>query len=298
MSKLASIRKIREIYEQGGNILKYLSSSDFALNDEESIAISYDFQAGTYTDFSSINVEYLNKYTDALIEVFDELDNFKSIVEVGVGEATLMNPLMSKIDPDDKLYKFGFDISWSRLRYARQNSERMSNSIKLFVANLFQIPLPDNSIDVVYTSHSLEPNGGKEKEALKELYRVAKKYVILLEPDYENASSEGKIRMDEHKYVKNIGKNAIELGYKLVASRPFPVSSNTLNPTGLTILEKQSQQSNPIQYLCPVTKAELKKYNDVYTSDKAGLMYPIINKIPCLCESHAILGIQYYKFNN
>ena len=62
----------------------------------------------------------------------------------------------------------------------------------------------DNAIDVVYTSHSIEPNGGREEEALLELYRIAKKYVVLLEPCYEKASSAARKRMEKHNYITNL----------------------------------------------------------------------------------------------
>jgi ubiquinone/menaquinone biosynthesis C-methylase UbiE len=38
----------------------------------------------------------------------------------------------------------------------------MNQQADLVVADLFHIPFADNSVDVVYTSHSLEPNGGRE----------------------------------------------------------------------------------------------------------------------------------------
>src|SRR5688500_6437781 len=96
----------------------------------------------------------------------------------------------------------GFDISWSRLKFAKEFLNDFNiNNVTLFTANLFEIPLQDDSIDVVYTSHSIEPNGGKEKEALKELYRVTRKYLVLLEPSFEFASDEARARMKQHGYV-------------------------------------------------------------------------------------------------
>ena len=75
---------------------------------------------------------------------------------------------------------------------------------RFFVGNMFHIPFADNSIDIVYTSHSMEPNGGREKEAMAELYRVAGKYLVLLEPSYELATDDGKQRMDRLGYVKGM----------------------------------------------------------------------------------------------
>jgi ubiquinone/menaquinone biosynthesis C-methylase UbiE len=297
MSKLALIEKIKEHYSRGENILEFLKMQGNGGNDSESIMISYDFQAGSYTKFASQNVKYLDEYTDAILSIFSGLTNFDSIMEVGVGEATLMNPLMSKLDPHNKIQKFGFDISWSRTRYALQNSQIAASAINLFVADLFEIPLPDNSIDIVYTSHSLEPNGGKEKQALKELHRVAKKYIVLLEPDFQNASVEAKERMTCHGYVRNLAVHAQKLNFEVIINRPFDIFINPLNPTGLTVIKKEflDHVRRP-GFVCPITKSPLSRANNVYFSETSGLIYPVIDQIPCLLSSSAILGTHFSGF--
>jgi ubiquinone/menaquinone biosynthesis C-methylase UbiE len=297
MSKLNTISKLKEAYNNGDNIIELLKQEN--LNDWESIMISYDFQAGSYTKLAKDNESYLNIYTQAIADVLGRLNSkFNSIMEIGVGEATVMNPLMNKIDPSDDLVKLGFDISWSRIRYAVENSKKNSNTINLFTANLFNIPLPDNSVDIIYTSHSLEPNGGKEKEALKEIYRVAKMYVILLEPDFKNGSDEAKARMTRHGYVRNLGNYAIELGYEVITDEPFKIFINELNPTGLTIIKKsENNLSNEINFICPITKSILSAHGNVFFSSECGLMYPVINGIPCLMENSATLGLHFGEFN-
>jgi len=151
---------------------------------------------------------------------------------------------------------------------------------------------------MIYTSHSLEPNGGREKEALRELYRVARKCVVLLEPDYQNANDEGKLRMEKHGYVRNLARHAVELGYKVIENRPFDEHINPLNPTGLTVIEKyESSPYNEPKYICPVTRAILTRSESVYFSQEGGLLYPVIDNIPCLQESVAVLALQYGKFH-
>jgi ubiquinone/menaquinone biosynthesis C-methylase UbiE len=266
MNKLALIGKIKELYGRGENVLEFLKNKSEGLNDAESIMISYDFQAGSYTRFAEQNAAYLDRYTDAIKRVFLELSEFSSVMEIGVGEATLMNPLMAKIDRQREVKKFRFDISWSRTRYALLNSERAGNAISLFMADLFAIPLPDNSIDIVYTSHSLEPNGGKEKDALQELYRVANKYVVLLEPDFRNAPERGKERMIRHGYVRDLAKHADELGYEVIVSRLFDVCINPLNPTGLTVIKKrESGKASCYSFVCPITRTSLTRWRAHHT---------------------------------
>jgi uncharacterized protein YbaR (Trm112 family) len=218
-------------------------------------------------------------------------------MEVGVGEATLMSPLMKKKDPSNLLKKFGFDISWSRVRYGYDHSRSFSQDIQLFTANLFDIPLPDNSVDVVYTSHSLEPNGGNEKNALKELYRVASGYIVLLEPDYEGGSPEARARMENHRYVRNLKQHAQELGYEVIEDRSFEVYINPLNPTRLTIIRKAAAPRSEPSFICPVSKTTLSKNRGNWFSEETGILYPEVDHIPCLLEQNAILASHYTQFN-
>jgi len=48
---------------------------------------------------------------------------------------------MAKLDPECIREVLGFDISWSRTRYALAKAEKAGQDARLFVANLFEIPL-------------------------------------------------------------------------------------------------------------------------------------------------------------
>lgn len=299
MNKLALIRKVSEIYQSGGNMIEFLKGGAESKNDIESIMISYDFQAGSYIELASKNLDYFEKYTSSLMKVVSEFGQIDSIMEVGVGEATMMTPFMIKLDKENKLKKIGFDISWSRVRYAKEYAKKFNQNIDFFVGNLFSIPLASNSVDVVYTSHSLEPNGGFEKQALSELFRVASKYIVLLEPDFENATDEGKQRMLKHGYVRDLARHALELGFNVIEDKSFDVFINALNPTRLTVISKSESSINKQDiFQCPVSKTHLKKINGSWFSEQSGILYPEIDEVPCLLEQNAILATKFLKFNS
>lgn len=304
MKKADKVKLALETYGRGENVLNALRQ-DKCGNDDEAVLLSYELQAGTYTQlYDGILQTFLNEYSEEVAAVLDALPNFKSLLEVGVGEANLINKVGEKIDPRNKIDKFGFDISWSRVRFALQNSKLAGNSINLFVANLFEIPLPDNSVDVVYSNHSLESNGGREKEMLLEMFRVARQRIVLLEPDYESASPEGKARMEQFGYVRDLKAHSIDLGFLVVDDRPFAQEARKLHPTGLvtptrlTVIEKLSNHANAATLVCPATRSNLTRYKDCFFSDKSHLIFPIINEIPILLSSTAIIGSQFGVFNH
>lgn len=293
MTKLNQTQKIKELYAEGKNLMEYLRSLDNSkANDIESILISYDFQAGSYVENANKKPEYIADYSGAIANTINKLGSFDTVMEVGVGEATILSNMVTKLSkmPSEIL---GFDISWSRIKYARQYSQSKNVNARLFTANLFEIPLPDNSVDIVYTSHSLEPNGGREEDALKELYRVASKYVVLLEPGYEFATEEGKARMDKHGYVKDLHGHAKKLGYNVLEHRLFDLYINPVNPTALTIIKKEDNTDIKPNLVCPVSHTELSLTRGVYFSNQSMLAFPIVDGIPCLLKENAILASHF-----
>ncbi len=298
---MKNLSKIKEIYNKGGNIIKYLKNlKNSSENDVMDILISYDFQAGSYIKIANNNPEYIQNYTGALSSYINNLGHFESIIEVGVGEATTLIPVIQKLHtkPADIL---GLDISLSRILFAKKYAiQNNVTDITFFVSDLFSIPLKDNSIDIVFTSHAIEPNGGKEKEALKELYRITKKYLILLEPIYEFATEKGKERMTEMGYIKNLYQTAINLGHKVILYKEFDFVINNLNPTGILIIEKKIDlsTSNTVDLVCPLSNTELIQHNNCYMYSSSSLLaYPIIKNIPILLSGNAIIATHLSEFN-
>ena len=297
MNSYKFLPEIIKHYNNKGNILEYFRNlKGVSENNIEDILISYDLQSGTYIELLSQDPSLRDKYCQYLADEINDLGSFNSIIEIGIGEGvTLGNLIPNLTNKPERI--LGFDISWSRLKYAKDYLKEIlnNNSENLFVADLFNIPLPDNSVEVVYTSHTIEPNGGRELEAIREIARIASKYIILLEPAYDFASKEAKDRMEKHGYVKRIMEVCDELELKVIKHELFKDSPNKLNPTGLTIIEKNIEIEIDSKYICPITKTKLEKTASGYFSSEAGLLYPVILNIPCLITKNAILASHLQK---
>ena len=298
MEKLKILDHIRDLYNSGENIISYLNGLDKKKeNSVEDIMISYDFQAGSYIKALQQNFEYSNNYTTSIAKVINNLGGCDSILEVGVGEATTITTLLPKLNKVPSSV-FGFDISFSRICYGMDFSKKKNIPINLFVGDLFNIPILDNSVDIVYSSHSLEPNGGKEEEILKELSRIAKKYIVLLEPSFEFADKEGRERMKRNGYVIDLHKSIKKSGMDILEYRKFDYCINPLNPTGLTIIkqpETEDKYSASDFFACPINKTPLIKVKNHLFSPESLLLYPVINEIPCLLESNAIVASKWQE---
>jgi ubiquinone/menaquinone biosynthesis C-methylase UbiE len=278
------------LYQEGENIIQYLKNIDGrSSNTIEDILISYDFQAGSYIQYAAENPDYINNYTNSIASVIKELLPKGVIVEVGVGEATTLGNVAKKLGTS--FTYGGFDISWSRIFYAKDYLSKLNVAASLFMSDLFKMPFADDSVDLIYSSHSLEPNGGREEEALKELYRVTSNYLVLLEPASEFATEEGKTRMKRNGYISKLKETIQDLNYNLITYRKFDFSSNILNPTGLYVIEKKkpTDSKNKIDLVCPITHSTLLERTDHFFSPKALLSYPKVMGIPCLLTNNAIL---------
>lgn len=294
--KTLTPRELEALYKRGTNITQLLrENKGLQYNPNEIIEVAYDLQAGSYIAMME-NAEmaaHKRDYGSEIAKTILSLCNPTSVLEAGVGEATTLANVVLHLQ--SSVDYFGFDLSWSRVAYAKQwlKNKNVAN-VTLCTGNLFHIPFANNSIDVVYTSHAIEPNGGNEEPILMELFRVARKYLVLLEPGYELANDEAKHRMNFHGYCKNIKGIAESLGYKVLAHNLFPFISNPLNPTAITIIEKQVDTVSPPYILvCPKFKTPLKEIGGMLFSPEALVVYPVIGGIPCLRIENGIFASKY-----
>jgi len=289
---IEKLAELQSLYAKGENIMAKLrqlgGKQDNGAND---ILVSYDLQAGRYIKSYSRMRQHYSDYGKAVAGVFNQFAPIDSMLEVGVGEATTLVSILKELSRSPSKI-LGFDISWSRLKFANCFLNEIGvTDVSLFTANLFETPIPDNSIDLVYTSHSIEPNGGKEEQALKELYRITKKYLVLIEPSYEFAGQKARERMKTHGYVTNLYVTAKALNYRILEHRLLGVSANPLNPTGLIVIEKLACDSGEPALVCPVNHSRLESIHDqVLYSRKSLLAYPIVMRIPCLLRENAIIA--------
>lgn len=264
-------------------------------NDENDILatlIAYDLQSGSYIAGVRNNPIFHLSWSKQIADIISPLIKpDSSIIEVGCGEATTLGGILTHLSCQPK-NTYGFDISWSRIYYGYRYLAEINHKARLFVGDLFSIPLMSNSIDIVYSSHSLEPNGGREIEAIAELLRISRRWVVLVEPIYELASAEAQKRMDSHGYVKGLQKAAELCGAKVIKYCLLEHTSNPLNPTGLLLLEKQHINSEQRRdcWSCPITGSPLIEEEDVFIAVDTGLVYPVLRGIPMLRAEHAIVA--------
>lgn len=300
ISTLILPQQLKSIYERGENISDFLNNQiKLDKNIEEAIELSYDLQAGAYSKGMD-NPDYRRfktVYSAEIAKMILALCTPSSVVEAGVGEATTLSGVMKSINKKDTAY-YGFDLSWSRLAFAQQHLQNMNlnTSCTLFTGSLFNIPLESDSIDVVYTSHSIEPNKGNERAILSELYRIVKKYLVILEPAYELASEAAKKRMDRFGYCRGILENCNSLKYNVLKHELFPFSANPLNPTGITIISKKNARKSSVNneiFRCPRYGTPLKRVGMVMYSNESMFAYPIIKEIPCLRPQNGIFASKF-----
>lgn len=293
------LRYAKSAFEKGQNITTLLKERlGVEQNSPEIIEVAYDLQAGSYIDSVKNKRSSWDAYT---AEIAGLLSRYcvtaESVLDVGTGEMTTLAGVARHCYNSSFEY-YACDISLSRLIkgksfIAEELPEELVHKITPFVADLFYLPFVNSSIDVVWTSHALEPNGGREKLALTELLRVAKRKLILFEPYYEKNSSEGKSRMDRLGYIKGLPGVIEECGAVCEEILPLGNISNPLNPTHAFIITppvecKEEEKKTP--WACPATRLPMEHAGDCYWSEYSMLAYPILQGVPIFRRESAILA--------
>ena len=271
-----NINFLKKLYLNKTNITQYLRKKT-NLPEQEIIKLSYDIQSGSYVK----NFNHF-KSKKVLSQVIKEINstNFKSLMDFGCGELTNFYTLIDNIKTKNKLFVAN-DLSFTRILIGKKflKKKKKKIQIKLFSNNSIRIPLPDNSIDIVTSCHALEPNRNNAHKILKELWRISKKKLILLEPNNQLGDKLIKKRFEENNYILDLEKKIkkITLKYKIINNK---YNINPLNPASIFILEKNSNQKNKFNFINPKDSSDiLKKKLNFYYSQKTGQLFPIVDDI-------------------
>jgi SAM-dependent methyltransferase len=299
--KYIDVLEAKSIYQKGENVTNYLRERfGSEVNTSEIIEIAYDLQAGSYVERVKLNFDKADSYATELSKILDDnLECGDSVLDVGTGEITTLTLVLNRLKAELSDI-VAFDISWSRLAIGmkfHQEYRKKKFPLRVFVADIKAIPLHGKCVDVVTSSHALEPNGGNLETLLVELFRVVKKKLVLFEPSYELNSEEGKVRMDKLGYIKNIEGTVSKLGGKVIDVVPIRHTSNPLNPTACYIIEPPAHFEKNLEgvtFCVPGTNFELKSDGQHLFSKNTGLVFPVLDDIPVLKNSSAILATSKY----
>lgn len=299
---MENIEKIKKLYDKGVNIMDHIDKGKYEnIERERAIEVSYDLQAGSYIKSYRSNPEKFENYYEEIGSIlYEYVREGQSILDCGTGEMTTLCGVISKIGKElDEIY--AFDISVSRIDVGRRffsKNIRSRGVVNYFVANMSSIPMPRSSIDVVWTSHAVEPNSNKAGEIIGEILRVARQKVLLFEPSYEKNTERGRKRMDRLGYVKGIPSKVEKRGGSIEDIFELDSTLNSLNPTHAYVIspEKSANGASNIEsgsFICPITGKPIYDMGGYFFSDNSLVAYPSIDGIPLLRDRHGILATNF-----
>lgn len=292
--EIPPFQELQELYARKTNIMGLLRErTGSRQNSVEAILIAYDLQAGSYVQALQDPTHHaaFEAYTGEIAGVLRTLGG-GPLLEAGVGEATTLCAVAAQLP---ECQAAGFDISWSRVAYGRRHAETLSVHAHLFTGDLFHIPVSDSAAGIVYTAHSIEPNHGREREALAELARVSRRWIALFEPSYELGNAETRARIEAHGYCRGLPEAAAALGLRVVRHELLQSPINPKNQTALLLLEKPDHTAPvaPSFFACPSCRTPLQSS----FCSACSLIYPVIGGIPCLLPGNGVLGSKYLEFS-
>ena len=246
-----------------------------------------EIQQNTYSDYSKHGM--LER-----IRCIEEAGSFDNMLEVGAGELTTMCSLVQAMTiKQPELY--AIDLSLNRLRHGRSYAEYLKTDIKIAKASAFSLPFPDNSFDLVYTSHCLEfmPKH-MFRQAVNEICRVSRGHVFLFEPTYEYSSFLQKMKMRTYSYMRGLipyleNKDDITIKRSSVMKNNY----NIFNQTSCHyLIVTPNEGRNNIEYSCPKCQSALEFNNNSYYCFACHSGFPIFDNIPVLDTDYALMITQ------
>lgn len=161
----------------------------------------------------------------------------KSVLEVGCG-TTVNLVLLSEKHPDVRFH--GIDYVPERIQEGRKYFGDRLDAIELAQGDVSKLAFEDEAIDLVYSIHCLEQCERIIKDALDNMLRVARKAVVMIEPDAINSTLAQKQFLKQHDYLRSIDKHLRNRdGWDFTHTR-LETYFNPLNRSGLYSMDRKA----------------------------------------------------------
>ncbi len=284
---------------------------------EEKVLEKYDKKAGAYVSeynkLQSENKKILAVYDHVIQfvpgkELLEKRNQFiiddimrplglndLSLLDVGAGELTTLTQIAKGLTEAKSVS--ALELSWSRIAVGRRFAQSQGlEPVQLVVGTATHLPFADNSFDIVFTSHCIEQANLDKWQILFELHRVARLYVVMLEPSWELGDKYQKRRIDAKGYLRGLDVVIYKMGYNLIRHELLPYSNSPDNRTAVYVIKKDSStnKTNDLQVLaCPCCKTATIKHGDFEFCMPCGRVYPIISGIPCMHPTNGVLASKY-----
>ena len=116
----------------------------------------------------------MSGFFSAIYNMLNKIE-FSSVYEAGCGEGHVIEFVLSKYKPDRAGVS---DLSEKKIKEA---AEMLGKNVETEVASIYEIPLEDNSYELVIASEVLEHLDDPSR-ALRELERISSRYVLVSVP--------------------------------------------------------------------------------------------------------------------
>lgn len=289
--------------QSGSNVTRGLNTLlNSKSNSTQVIQAAYEMQAGTYIDFYLKNEQFIKRRAKELAQKSEPFfKKASSVLDIGTGELTLVASLYRELGfPDSEL--FVTDLSWSRLSLGlAQFGGDFAKFPTAVVAEHSNLPFADASVDVVMSDHSIEPNGGREDSILRELFRVCRSFLILIEPDFPLNSAAGQARMKRHGYIGDLRPHIRKLGGLILEDRPMINNYKSLNRASVLVVAPPPPSMKKATMLLsnfptvPGTNLPLMLEDGAYVSPTLGIAFPVLKGIPFMTAENALPAFSISK---
>lgn len=277
------------LYANGRNVVEGLTARHPDRR-AAAIEIAYSLQSGSYTTYADEPAAIASRREGhAIVEPFMARHGIRTVLDCGAGEGTRWFDFTA---PVDRLY--ALDASYHRMAVCRRNLAGLSfaGEAVAIKGNMLALPFAPQSVDAVFSCHAIEPNRDADAAAIIDrMFAIARRLVVMLEPDYRGAGPDMRARMEHHGYARNIwAESEGQPGFDIVAEGVLEASVNPLNATSYRVFARREPAAQPPPWVLasPIDGARLTRSGDALIDALPCYGFPVVSGIACLAPEDAI----------